>query len=101
MGMSLEQLFELNNNAQISPEAAGVGFAIAVALAKKYHRQEISSIQVLREAGIPLTYQEEPQVEEWRPSQPKEKRTTKLSENRSTLELYQAVMKTYLEQSEG
>ena len=61
MGMSLEQLFELNKNAQISPEAAGAGFAIAVALAKKYHGQEISSIQVLRQAGIPLTDQEEEQ----------------------------------------
>ena len=101
MGMSLEQLFELNKNAQISPEAAGVGFAIAIALAKKYHGQEISSIQVLREAGIPLTEQEEPQVEEQRPNQPKEEQTTKSSENRSTLELYQVVMETYLEQSEG
>ena len=59
MGMSLEQLFDLNKNAQISPEAAGAGFAIAVALAKKYHRQETSSIQVLRQAGIPLIDQEE------------------------------------------
>jgi hypothetical protein len=59
MGMSLEELFELNKNAQISPEAAGAGFAIAVALAKKYHGQETSSIQVLREAGIPLTSEEE------------------------------------------
>ena len=61
MGMSLEDLFELNKNAQISPEAAGAGFAIAVALAKKYHGQETSSIQVLREAGVPLTDQEETQ----------------------------------------
>jgi NAD(P)-dependent dehydrogenase (short-subunit alcohol dehydrogenase family) len=37
MGMSLTDLFELNKNAQISPEAAGAGFAIAVALSKKYH----------------------------------------------------------------
>ena len=62
MGMSLEELFELNKNAQISPEAAGAGFAIAVALAKKYHGQETSSIQVLREAGIPLTDEEEAQA---------------------------------------
>ncbi len=101
MGMSLEQLFELNKNAQISPEAAGVGFAIAVVLAKKYHGQETSSIQVLREAGIPLTDQEEPQVEEQKPNQPKEERNIKSSENRSTSELYEAIMKTYLEQSEG
>ena len=36
MGMSLDQLFELNKNAQISPEAAGAGFALAVAQAQKY-----------------------------------------------------------------
>jgi NAD(P)-dependent dehydrogenase (short-subunit alcohol dehydrogenase family) len=101
MGMSLEQLFELNKNAQISPEAAGVGFAIAIALAKKYHGQETSSIQVLREAGIPLTDQEEPQVKEQRPNQPIGEQSTKTSENRSTSELYQSIMKTYLEQSEG
>ena len=58
MGMSLEELFELNKNAQISPEAAGAGFALAIAQAKKYHGQETSSIQVLREANIPLSEQE-------------------------------------------
>ena len=101
MGMSLEQLFELNKNAQISPEAAGAGFAIAITLAKKYHGQETSSIQVLRESGISLAGQEETRVEEQRPNQPKEEQTIQSSENRSTLELYQVVMKTYLEQSEG
>ena len=35
MGMSLDELFELNKNAQISPEAAGVGFALAIAQAKE------------------------------------------------------------------
>ena len=101
MGMSLDELFELNKNAQISPEAAGAGFAIAVALAKKYHGQETSSIQVLREANIPLTGQEETQVQEQKPSQQQEAQAPKPSENRSTPELYQAVLKTYLEQSEG
>ena len=98
MGMSLEELFELNKNAQISPEAAGAGFAIAVALAKKYNGQETSSIQVLREAGIPLT--EQPQPTEQEQSQPKEEKI-KSSENRSTTEVYQELLKTYLEQSEG
>jgi short-subunit dehydrogenase len=101
MGMSLTDLFELNKNAQISTEAAGAGFAIAVALAKKYHRQETSSIQVLREAGIPLTDQEENQLEEQKPNQKSETQTIEPSENKSTPELYQAVMKTFLEQSEG
>jgi len=102
MGMSLEQLFELNKNAQISPEAAGAGFAIAVALAKKYHGQETSSIQVLREAGIPLTEQEETQIQESKPSQQQQKaEIPNPSETRSTPELYQAILKTYIEQSEG
>ncbi len=101
MGMSLTDLFELNKNAQISPEAAGAGFAIAVALAKKYHGQETSSIQVLREAGIPLTDQEENQLEEQKPNQKSETQATEPSENKSTLELHQAVLKTFLEQSEG
>jgi hypothetical protein len=101
MGMSLTDLFELNKNAQISPEAAGTGFAIAVALAKKYHGQETSSIQVLREAGIPLTDQEENQLEEQKPNQKSETQATEPTENKSTLELYQAVLKTFLEQSEG
>jgi NAD(P)-dependent dehydrogenase (short-subunit alcohol dehydrogenase family) len=101
MGMSLEELFELNKNAQISPEAAGAGFAIAVALAKRYHGQETSSIQVLRESGIPLTDQEEAQVEQQKPAQLKETQAAKLIENRSTPELYQTVLATFLEQSEG
>ena len=99
MGMSLDELFELNKNAQISPEAAGAGFAIAVALAKRYHGQETSSIQVLREAGIPLTEEETSQTQEEKPKQ--ETQTLKPVENRSLTELYQTVMKTYTEQSDG
>jgi NAD(P)-dependent dehydrogenase (short-subunit alcohol dehydrogenase family) len=102
MGMSLEELFELNKNAQISPEAAGAGFAVAVALAKKYHGQETSSIQVLREAGVPLTNEEENEIKLQETEQKKqEPQVAKPSENRSTSELYQVVMKTYTEQSEG
>jgi NAD(P)-dependent dehydrogenase (short-subunit alcohol dehydrogenase family) len=101
MGMSLTDLFELNKNAQISPEAAGAGFAIAVTLAKKYHGQETSSIQVLRESGIPLTDQEENQAEEQKASQKIETQAAGPSENKSTPELYQAVLKTFFEQSEG
>jgi hypothetical protein len=100
MGMTLEELFELNKNAQISPEAAGAGFAIAVALAKKYHGQETSSIQVLRETGVPLT-NEENQVEEQKPSQMQEAQVTKPSDARSNREIYQTVLKTYLDHSEG
>lgn len=94
IGMSLNELFELNKNAQISPEAAGAGFAIAIALAKRYHGQETSSIQVLREAGIELT-------DEKQKAQEQEKLVTKPIDIQNTIELYELVQKTYLEQSEG
>jgi NAD(P)-dependent dehydrogenase (short-subunit alcohol dehydrogenase family) len=94
MGMSLDDLFEMNKNAQISPEAAGAGFAIAIALAKRYHDQETSSIQVLREAGIELT-------DEKQKTQEQEKLVTKPIDIQNTIELYELVQKTYLEQSEG
>ncbi|MGA2680788.1 MAG: SDR family oxidoreductase [Candidatus Bathyarchaeia archaeon] len=99
MGMSLDELFELNKNAQISPEAAGAGFAIAIALAKRYHGQETSSIQVLREAEIPVTEQETSQEQEQK--SPKDAQYIKPIENRTISELYKMVSKTYSEQSEG
>ena len=101
MGMSLEELFELNKNAQISPEAAGAGFAIAIALAKKYHGQETSSIQVLREAGIPLTDQEETQMQEQKPSQNKKPKQQNPAKTEAHLNSIKRSLKTYLEQSEG
>ena len=101
MGMSLNELFELNKNAQISPEAAGAGFAIAVVLAKGYNGQETSSIQVLREAKISFDYEEETELQQRKPSQEQQAQATKHIENRSLAELYEAVMKTYREQSEG
>jgi NAD(P)-dependent dehydrogenase (short-subunit alcohol dehydrogenase family) len=99
MGMSLDELFELNKNAQISPEAAGTGFAISIVLAKRYHGQETSSIQVLREAGIPLAEEESGQTQEQKIRE--KAQNDKPVENRSLIELYEAVMKTYAEQSEG
>jgi NAD(P)-dependent dehydrogenase (short-subunit alcohol dehydrogenase family) len=99
MGMTLDQLFELNKNAQISPEAAGTGFALAAVQAKKYHGQETSSIQVLREANIPVSETEA--VEEQKTIQKQEAQTTKTPANRNTDELYGAVLKTFMEQSEG
>jgi NAD(P)-dependent dehydrogenase (short-subunit alcohol dehydrogenase family) len=101
MGMSLDELFELNKNAQISPEAAGAGFAIAIVLARKYHGQETSSIQVLRETGIPLTIEEEKEVKSQETEQKQQSQTTEPNENKSKPGLYQEVLKTYLEQSEG
>ncbi|MBT0158419.1 SDR family oxidoreductase [Candidatus Bathyarchaeota archaeon A05DMB-2] len=101
MGMSLDELFELNKNAQISPEAAGAGFAIAIALAQKYHGQETSSIQVLREAKISFANEEETELQTPTPSQEQQSQESDQVESRSVSELYEAVMKTYIEQSEG
>jgi hypothetical protein len=48
-----------------------------------------------------LTDQEETRIEEQNPIEQQEPQAAKSSGNKSTLELYQAVLKTYLEQSEG
>jgi NAD(P)-dependent dehydrogenase (short-subunit alcohol dehydrogenase family) len=99
MGMSLDELFELNKNAQISPEAAGTGFALAIAQAQKYNGQETSSIQVLREANIP--FGEEEIAEKPQATLKEPEASPKVVENRSVNELYQAVLKTFMTQSEG
>jgi NAD(P)-dependent dehydrogenase (short-subunit alcohol dehydrogenase family) len=51
MGMTVEEFFALNNNAVLTPEEAGAGFAAAVALAAQFRGQEISSMQALKLAG--------------------------------------------------
>ncbi len=100
MGMNLDDLFELNKNAQISPEAAGAGFAISIALAKKYHGQETSSIQVLREANISINGQGESKVTIQR-SEARQTGNMAEQENRGKYELYETVLKTFMEQSDG
>lgn len=87
MGMTLEQLLAMNKAVAISPEAAGVGFAGAVALASKYHGQETSARQVLRTMGINVAGKEEEEI----------KSKTVAAER--TNALYQQVMKTYAERS--
>ncbi len=88
MNLTLDQLLEVNKRFEISPEAAGTGFAASIALASKYHGQEIGSIQVLRDIGIALT---------------NEKKEETISGNLTDQvpELYGLVQKTYVEQSEG
>jgi NAD(P)-dependent dehydrogenase (short-subunit alcohol dehydrogenase family) len=89
MGKTLEELMEMNKTFEISPEAAGVGFAASIVFASRYHGQETSSIQVLRQIGIVLTTEE------------KEKPVSATNLGTNTNRLYQAVMKAYVEQSEG
>jgi NAD(P)-dependent dehydrogenase (short-subunit alcohol dehydrogenase family) len=52
MGVSMEELVEMNKSALLTVEEAGVGFAGSIAMAERYHGSETSSIQVLRDMGI-------------------------------------------------
>ncbi len=52
MGKSTEEVLASIKGATITVEAAGAGFAAAVALAEKYHGLEISSMAALIDAGI-------------------------------------------------
>jgi NAD(P)-dependent dehydrogenase (short-subunit alcohol dehydrogenase family) len=96
MGKTLDELLEMNKNFEISSEAAGVGFAASIALASKYHGQETSSIQVLREIGITFGGEK---TELPTPSKPISEPSEALSGKPE--ELYKQVMKTYTEQSDG
>jgi hypothetical protein len=93
MGKTLDELVELNKNFELSPEAAGVGFAAAVALASKYHMQEISSIQVLKDIGISVAGEAE--------TKNVSKPVPGKMDMKKALELHQAVLKTYGEKSDG
>lgn len=52
IGMTVEQLFEMNKGAVLSVEEAGAGFAVSIVFAEKFRGQEISSIQALKTADI-------------------------------------------------
>jgi NAD(P)-dependent dehydrogenase (short-subunit alcohol dehydrogenase family) len=54
LGMSLDDFYEMNRGALLSVEAAGAGFAAAIAHAERYAGQEISSSQALADAGIAI-----------------------------------------------
>lgn len=52
MGMTVESFYELNKNALLTPEEAGAGFAVSVALAEQFKGMEISSLQALKAVDI-------------------------------------------------
>ena len=54
LGMSLVEFYTMNRGALLSVEAAGAGFAAAIASAERYAGQEISSTQALVDAGIAI-----------------------------------------------
>ncbi len=49
MGMAVEDFYAMNSNHILDVKDAGMGFALSVLNAQKYHGQEISSIQVLND----------------------------------------------------
>jgi hypothetical protein len=54
MGIDLAELKTMLKDQTISVEAAGAGFAAAIALAERYRGQEIFSLQALTDAGIAI-----------------------------------------------
>ena len=52
LGTTVDEFWRANSGAVLSIEAAGAGFAAAVAMAGRYAGQEISSAQALVDAGI-------------------------------------------------
>jgi NAD(P)-dependent dehydrogenase (short-subunit alcohol dehydrogenase family) len=67
MGLSLDEFYQMNQGAILSAEAAGAGFAAAIALAEQFKGQEISSLQALIAAQIevasPATTPDSPSAE--------------------------------------
>lgn len=54
MGKSEKEVLEVLKEYTLSVEAAGAGFAAAVAMAARYRGQEITSMQALTDAGISI-----------------------------------------------
>ena len=54
LGLTTAELFARNAGVVLTVEAAGAGFAAAIALAEQFRGQETSSVQALKAAGIPI-----------------------------------------------
>jgi NAD(P)-dependent dehydrogenase (short-subunit alcohol dehydrogenase family) len=52
MGMTVDEFFVMNKNAVLTPEEAGVGFALSIVFAERFKGMEISSMQALKAADI-------------------------------------------------
>ena len=90
LGMSVAAFWEMNQGAVVSVEAAGAGFAAAIALAARYAGQEISSTQALVDAGVSLESSPDRPTGEGR-----------LGDLSSILSMCQRVRATLAEQSSG
>lgn len=58
-GKTTDEFYAMLEGQTLSVEAAGAGFAAAIALAERYRGQETSSIQALMDAGISLPAKEQ------------------------------------------
>jgi NAD(P)-dependent dehydrogenase (short-subunit alcohol dehydrogenase family) len=90
LGMTVEKFWSDNRGAVLSVEAAGAGFAAAIALAERYAGQEISSSQALIDAGIDIAVDQET-------SRPR----GMVGDVKSALELCGRVEQTLVDQSKG
>jgi hypothetical protein len=90
MGMTFDEFMQMNQNAILTVEEAGVGFALAVVFAERFRGQEISSMQALKAADI-----------NFGTAAPEVKAISSQEERELRLALCQAVRKTLEEQSQG
>ncbi len=56
-GKTVEEFYAMSEAHLISAEAAGAGFAAAIALAERFRGEELGSVQALQAASIPLAEQ--------------------------------------------
>ena len=52
MGMTTDSFYAMNSDHILEADAAGLGFALSVADAARYHGQEVGCIQVLMDSGL-------------------------------------------------
>ena len=87
---TVEEFYAMSQEHIISAEAAGAGFAAAIALAERFRGEELASIQALNAAGIALAGREKapaPELDE--------------EERARALALVRSVRVTLAEQAEG
>jgi hypothetical protein len=90
-GKTVEEFYAMSEAHLISVEAAGAGFAAAIALAERFRGEELGSIQALHAAGISL------------PDQPAVTKALDLDDEQlaQALALCREVRTTLVEQAEG
>jgi len=91
MGMTVEAFFEMNKSAVLTPEEAGAGFAVAIALAEQFKGMEISSMQALKAADINYGSEDKEAVV----------KLTEEDQRQQVMVLCERVLLTLKEQSEG